>query len=600
MFKLLAKTLDNIQGELGCRPTFPRHLLHRITTLALSVSVVVIAQSLYIPALNAQSSDPPNIVLILADDMGYSDVGCYGGEIETPNLDRLAANGLRFTMFYNTGRCCPTRACLLTGLYPHMTGVGWMMDDQGEQGYRGNLNDSCVTIAEVLRPAGYGTYQVGKWHVTRFVNPQNDSEKANWPTHRGFDDCYSLINGASSMWDPNTLVRTDDFVTCKNDPQYQPVEPYHITDAFSDNAVQFIERHDFDAKPMFMYLAYTSAHWPLHARERDIAKYQGQYDAGYEAIRQTRLKRMIDLGVIAPDTQITNRSGKWEDVPDPEWEADCMEVYAAMIDQMDQGIGRVIASLEQKGQLDNTLIMFMQDNGGCQEGCGRQPDPAKVNPRAESPTLKPIADDQVHYFTSKPEQTRDGWPVRQGHVTPGPADTYIGYGQNWANVSNTPLREYKHFVHEGGISTPLIVHWPRGFAGTNELRHQVSHLIDIMATCVDVGNANYPSNVSDTKIHPMCGTSLRPAFLDQPLPSRTIFWEHEGNRALREGDWKLVAKGPASDRTREVKWELYNIANDRNENHDLSEQYPEQLNKMIQSWEAEAQRTWVYPCPLPK
>ncbi len=549
--------------------------------------------------LVADEPPRPNIIIIMSDDMGYSDIGCYGSEINTPSLDALAADGLRFTQFYNTGRCCPTRASLLTGQYPHRAGVGHMMEDLGLDGYRGELSRNCVTIAEVLRDAGYATYMVGKWHVTKHVNPQDESEKFNWPQQRGFDHSYALINGACSMWDPNSLTRDNQLISCRNDPHYQPQEPYHITDAFSDNAVTYIREHDSD-KPFFMYVAYTAAHWPMHARPRDIAKYHGMYDGGYEPIRQARLEKMKRLGVIAADTEITNRAGDWESVPDKQWEAACMEVYAAMIDQMDQGIGRIVAALRETGRIDNTLIFFLQDNGGCAEGGGRSPDPAKAAPHGDHPILPTIPDDQIHYFTSVPTQTRDGWPVRRGHVFPGPADTFIGYGKNWANVSNTPLREYKHWVHEGGISTPLIVHWPSGIEAKNELRNQPSHLIDLMATCVDVAGAKYPAVYHGNDIQPMEGVSLMPAFRNLPLHRGALFWEHEGNRAVRVGDWKAVAKGQAKDRELPVRWELYNIVKDRNEERDLAAKRPELLATLTRLWDGYAYRTGVFPCPKPK
>lgn len=565
----------------------------------LSVFVLLVAHSLYSPTLKAQSTDRPNILIIMTDDMGYSDIGCYGSEIDTPTLDHLAENGLRFTHFYNTGRCCPTRASLLTGLYPHQTGIGWMMQDQGLDGYRGDLNKKCVTIGEVLNPAGYSTYMVGKWHVTKFVNPKNEQEKANWPLQRGFDRYYGIINGASSLWDPNSLVRGNDLITCVNDSKYEPEEAYHFTDAISDNAVMFIEEHDAQ-QPFFMYVAYTAAHWPMHARQRDIAKYQGKYDSGYDAIRESRFEKMKKLGVIPADSKIGEQAGQWNSVPDKTWEADCMEVYAAMIDQVDQGIGRIVRSLEAKGQLENTLILFLQDNGGCAESCGRNADPEKANPRGKKPSLDPIPNDLVHYFSSKPKQTRDGWPVRQGHVEPGPADTYIGYGRNWASVSNTPLREYKHWVHEGGISTPLIVHWPNGFEAKNELRNQPSHLIDLMATCVDVAQAKYPEELNGDSITPLEGTSLQPAFANESLKREAIYWEHEGHRAVRMGDWKIVAKGKMKDRSLPVKWELYNIRDDRNELNDLSADKPDLKQRMITMWQQYANRTGVFPAPKPK
>jgi len=535
----------------------------------------------------------PNIIIIMSDDMGYSDIGCYGGEIKTPTLDKLASHGLRFTQFYNTGRCCPTRASLLTGLYPHQAGVGHMMNDRGVDGYRGELNDSCVTIAEVLKLADYSTYCLGKWHVTKATFPKAEEAKFNWPLQRGFNRYYGIINGASSLWDPNSLTRDNKPITIKNDPEYQPDEPYHFTDAISDNAVKFINEHD-RSKPFFMYVAYTAAHWPMHARPRDIAKYEGKYDQGYEPIRHARFKRMKKLGVITPDAELSPLVGDWDSIEDKEWEAACMEVYAAMIDQMDQGIGRIVKALKAKNEFENTLIMFIEDNGGCAESGGRNPKGPRI-PRPDAPTLPPIPDDVLHYQSSSPKQTRDGYPVRRGHVMPGPADTYIGYGRNWANVSNTPFREYKHYVHEGGISTPLVVHWPNGIKAKNRLRSEPTHLIDLMATCVDIADAEYPATYKGKKITPYEGKSLMPVFAGKSLDRDMIFFEHEGNRALRMGNWKIVAKGKHGQD--DVNWELYHIKEDRSELHDLAREHPERLERLKTQWVEKATLVKVTPWP---
>jgi len=533
----------------------------------------------------------PNIIVILSDDMGYSDLGCYGSEIHTPILDGLARNGLRFTQFYNTARCCPTRACILTGLYPHQAGIGHMMKDQGLPGYRGDLNNNCVTLAEAVKPAGYATYAVGKWHVTRFKDPEGP--KHNWPLQRGFDRFYGTIHGAGSYFDPNSLTRDNTQISPYADPEYKP-KTFYYTDAITDHAVRFIEENP-RGKPFFMYVAYTAAHWPMHALPDDIAKYKGVYDKGYEAIREARFERMKKLGVIKPDTELSPAPGKWADVPNKAWEARCMEVYAAMIDRMDQGIGKIIETLKKHGLFENTLIMFMQDNGGCAEGMGRRGNQVRGDKPGEPMDPAELQRDMI------PKKTRDGWPVLMGtKVMPGPADTYIAYGKNWANVSNTPFREYKHWVHEGGISTPLIVHWPAGIKAKNELRHQPSHLVDIMATCVDVAGARYPSEYKGHAITPKEGVSLVPAFDNRPIEREALFWEHEGNRAVRIGDWKLVAKGSIADRTRPVKWELYNIAEDRAELHDLSEKYPERVAAMAAKWESYAERCNVFPCPITK
>ena len=535
----------------------------------------------------AKDASRPNIVIIMSDDMGYSDIGCYGGEIYTPVLDGLAANGLRFTQFYNTARCCPTRASLLTGLYPHQAGIGHMMNDRGQDGYRGELNRNCVTIAEALKPAGYSTYCIGKWHVTSHVNPSNDTEKFNWPLQRGFDRYYGIINGASSLWDPNSLTRGNKPITRENDPDYKPSQSYHFTDAISDNAVKFVKEHKGD-NPFFMYVSYTAAHWPMHAREQDIEKYDGKYDQGYVSVRKARLERMKEMGLIDKGTKMTPTVGDWSKVKDKEWESACMEVYAAMVDQMDQGIGRIVEAIKNRGDLNNTLIFYLQDNGGCAENGGRGDKPF---PRPKKPTFKPIPDDVIHYFNSTPKQTRDGYPVRRGRVMPGPEDTYIGYGRNWANVSNTPFREYKHWVHEGGVATPLVVHWPDGIAVKNKLRKEPSHLIDLMATCIDVSGAKYPKEFRGKTIKPLEGKSLIKIFKEDAIDRQAIYWEHEGNRAIRVGDWKLVAKG------RNGKWELYDLKNDRVEMNDLSKKHPEKTKKLQAMWQSYAERTGVIPWP---
>ena len=425
----------------------------------------------------AGAAERPNVIVILSDDMGFSDIGCYGGEIDTPHLDRLAAGGLRFTQFYNTARCCPTRACLLTGLYPHQAGVGHMMVDKGRPGYTGNLNASCRTFAEVLKPAGYRCYAVGKWHVTRHTAA--DGPQHNWPLARGFDRYYGTIHGAGSFFDPSSLVRDETMISAFADPDYQP-ETYYYTDAISDHAVRFLDDHarDDSDKPFFLYVAYTTAHWPMHALPEDIAKYDGKYDDGYAAIRKSRFEKAAKLGLIDPEQPMCPQAEDWGKVADKEWEAACMEVYAAMVDRMDQGIGKIVAELKHSGQFDNTLILFLQDNGGCAEAMGRREQNNHPNvPRPDKPLFAPMKPEDFAARGSVPAQTRDGFPVRMGNqVMPGPADTYVAYGRGWANVSNTPFREYKHWVHEGGISTPLIAHWPKVIERRGEREHQAGHL----------------------------------------------------------------------------------------------------------------------------
>jgi arylsulfatase A-like enzyme len=562
----------------------------RVLWWALAMAVAGVAAVTSVFAATAQR---PNVIIIMADDMGYSDLGSYGGEIQTPNLDALAQGGIRFTQFYNTARCCPTRAALLTGLYPHQAGIGHMMNDRGSDGYRGELNRRSVTIAEALKPAGYRSYMVGKWHVTKHVNPAAPDEKSNWPRQRGFDRFYGTIHGAGSFFDPNTLTRDNTLISPYADPEYQPREFYY-TDAISDHAVRFVSDHarDHAGQPFFMYVAHTAPHWPMHAKEADIAKYRGRYDAGYDAIRAARVEKMKRIGLLDPRWQVAPQAGgAWDAVENRAFEVRCMEVFAAMIDCLDQGVGRLVAELRRTGQLDNTLILFLQDNGGCAELMGRGRNQPPVA-RASRPSLPPLAADYLQPDMI-PKQTRDGYPMRQGYgVLPGAADTYHGYGEAWANVSNTPFREYKHWVHEGGISTPLIAHWPAGIpaARRNALEAQPGHLIDLMATCVDLAGATYPKSHAGETIQPLEGVSLRPALHGQPLGRQApIFFEHEGNRAVRDGPWKLVAKGPAGP------WELYDMAADRTEMNNLAAREPERVRRMIAQWEAWAKRANVLP-----
>jgi arylsulfatase A-like enzyme len=541
-------------------------------------------------------SQVPNIVVILCDDVGYSDLGCFGSEIETPHLDRLAQGGIRFTQFYNTARCCPTRAALLTGLYAHQAGIGHMVDGVGPKSgapaYSGELSKRSVTIAEVLKSAGYATYVTGKWHVTGVNKPKTDAEKHNWPLQRGFDRFYGTIHGAGSFFDPNTLTRNNTYVSPFADPEYQP-ERFYYTDAINDHAVRFVNEHaETQAeKPFFLYMAHTAAHWPMHAKDSDIDKYKGRYDGGYSPIRTARLEKMKRLGLIDERWNATPQVGDWSQVEEKAWESRCMEVFAAMLDCMDQGIGRFVDTLKKNGQYENTLILFLQDNGGCAETMGRQ---GPFVERQESPTLPVLAKDYLQP-DMVPKQTRDGYPVRRGKgVMPGGPDTYIGYGENWANVSNTPFREYKHWQHEGGISTPLIAHWPKGISADqhNKLNSTPAHLIDIMATCVELGQAQYPLEYRGNPIQKREGVSLVPAFEGKPIErTQPLFWEHEGNRAIRMGQWKLVSK-------HNQPWELYNMDTDRTETKNLAEEHPDRVKNMAIQWDAWAMRVGVRPWPL--
>ncbi len=364
---------------------------------------------------------------------------------------------------------------------------------------------------------------------------------------------------------------------------------FYYTDALSDNAVRFLRQHQQESadQPFFMYVAYTAAHWPMQALEQDILKYRGKYDRGYEPVRRARLERLKKLGLVDPKWDCAPTVGDWEGVRRKAWEARCMEVFAAMIDNMDQGIGRILAELKRSGRLENTIIFYLNDNGGCAEDMGRTrlPEPAASE-------LKPMGPDALQTRIRLPMQTRDGRPVRSGRgVMPGPADSYIAYGRDWANVSNTPFREYKHWVHEGGISTPLIVHWPAGIPTTRrgKLETQPGHVIDLMATCVALAGAVYPQEWQGRPIKPMEGISLVPAFVGKTLKrAEPLFWEHESNRAVREGRWKLVAKAGQP-------WELYDMGQDRTEMHDLAPQHAPEVQRLAAKWDVWAERASVLP-----
>jgi arylsulfatase len=525
----------------------------------------------------------PNILIILNDDMGYSDLACYGGEIDTPNLDRLANNGLRFTQFSNTPRCTPSRASLLTGLHPHQCGIGVLTGSFGDGDYDGNLTQRCVTVAELLNDAGYRSYASGKWHLAADVKTPNDA----WPTHRGFAHHYGILAGATTFYWPKTLMR--DLENVEHEAQQDP--DYFLTDAISDEAVGFLRRHlaEHPGKPFFQYLAYTAPHWPLHAKQADIAACKGRFDAGWDVLRAKRRERMIAMGLIDSQWKLTARDPAvpaWDKLDDERqrWEARRMEVYAAQITCMDRGIGRVIELLELQGQLDNTLIFFMADNGGCSEWF----------PPTMPPGPNPIRRDK----------TRDGRDVHAGNnpeIFPGPEDTWQSYGVGWANLSNTPFRLYKHWTHEGGIATPLIVHWPAGIAGKSELRPQRGYLPDVMATVVEATGAAYPREHHGQEIPPCEGVSLVPAFAGQAMADRMMFWEHEGNAAVREGKWKLVknfAAIPTGERFEGEErgdWELYDTDADRTEMCNLASANPKVVARMKAAWEEWANRCSVIP-----
>lgn len=500
------------------------------------------------------AAERPNVVIIMADDMGYSDIGCYGGEIETPNLDALAERGLRFTQFYNTARCCPTRAALLTGLHQHQTGIGQMTESpQGPRkdnrpAYQGYLNRNCVTMAEVLQPAGYHTYMAGKWHL-------GYHGKEKWPRQRGFEHFYGSIAGATSYFKPQGSRG----VLLENEKLDPPTDPnYYTTDAFTDYALQFIDEQKDDA-PFFLYLAYTAPHWPLHAREADIQKYVGKYrNTGWDRLRQQRLAKQKQLGIVDQATTLPPRDEgvrPWNELTDQQREQldYRMAVYAAMVDRMDQNIGRLVSALQDKGQLDNTLLIFLSDNGGCAEpykdlGGGR---------------LSDIND-----------------PDQSGAIS---------YGQGWANASNTPFRKFKVYSHEGGISTPLIIHWPAGLKTTpGAITAHRSQLIDLMPTILEVTGASYPKQFANQSIHPLEGQSFA-GLLDGQVaqPAAWMYWEHAGHKAVRHGDYKALLP------RRENTWQLYHLANDRQETNNLAATEPTRVAEMAAKWQAWAQRVGV-------
>lgn len=533
----------------------------------------------------------PNVIVILTDDMGFSDIGCFGSEIRTPHIDRLAANGLAFTHFYNTARCSPSRASLLTGLYPHQAGMGHLSTENfKEPGFTDDLSKQAVTMAEVFQQAGYATYMSGKWHVAKSLS--KDGDRSNWPCQRGFQRFFGTLNGSGSFYDPGTLISNNTFIA--------PGKDFYYTNAISDTAVKFINENPKE-KPFFFYIAYTAAHWPLHAPESQVQKYTGRYDQGWDATRQQRFEKLKKLGIISKKAVLTARGvniPEWNDAPMKDWQVRKMEVYAAMVDVMDQGIGRIITALEQKGELENTVIFYMHDNGGCAEPLDSdQPEKPLTE---EQKKIKPYSPDSV-FSDKKPVYTRDGHFIRSGKgVMPGNADSWVTYGVEWANVSNTPFSMYKHWTHEGGIATPLIVQWPKGIKAKGQLRTQPGHLIDIMATCIEIAGISYPKQFNGNEIQPYEGKSLLPAFTNRPIKRDFIFWEHEGNRAIRAGKWKLVSKTQKNKNftaADENSWELYDMDIDPTETNNLSSKYPEKVKILKEKWEKEALRTKAKPWP---
>ncbi len=542
------------------------------------VAIILAAAAILAGPVHAER---PHILLVMVDDMGYSDLGCYGGEIQTPNIDSLAQGGVRFSSFYNTGRCCPTRASLLTGLYPHQAGVGRMTADYQTPGYRGHLSENTVTIAEVLRDAGYHTAMAGKWHLSvtemqsrhmRHLNNQvirrTFSDPATYPVGRGFEQHYGNIWGVVNYFDPFSLV---------NNAEAVPSVPkdYYFTDALTDHAVRYIDEYAGDDAPLFLYLAHTAPHWPLHALPEDIEKYKDTYTDGWQPIREARYQRQKEMGLVRPEVcRLSPKNptdARWSARNDREWDSRAMAVHAAMIDRVDQGMGRIIAKLKEKGIYDNTLILFLSDNGASPE-------------RPGAPGF------------DRNSETRDGRKVTYfGHgmpreVFPGGETTYAGIGPAWANASNTPFRFWKATQYEGGVRTPLIAHWPAGMkAKANSITRQSGHVIDIMATCLEAAGVDYPEQFDGRKITPLEGRSLLPILAgEERTAHEAIFFEHFNHRAVRQGDWKLVAGEDES-------WELYNLAVDETELNNVADEQPARVKEMEALWDAWAKRVHVTP-----
>lgn len=516
-------------------PDLLRTLLHRIATLIL---ITVVTGTSIDPgkyALSSESSSVPNIVLILADDMGFSDAGCYGGEIKTPHIDSLAERGMRFTQFYNCARCVPTRASLLTGLYPQQAD-----------------GTHSVTLAEVLRTAGYRTLMSGKWHGYTGL-----------PVERGFDRYYGVLSGSCNFFNPGNRRPGEpepakDFGYVRpfgiDDKVIRPYTPqekdWYATDAFTDYALEYLDQYGGGEQPFFLYLAYTAPHHPLQAPPEEIAKYRGKYMQGWDKLREQRWRRLRELGLAADNWQLSPRDEEapaWENAKDQDaWDL-AMAVYAGMVDRMDQNIGRVLAKVRELGKEENTLVLFLSDNGAC----------AEIN-----------------------NQTPD--------IPPGPMVSYRTYDVPWANAGDTPFRKFKRWTYEGGICTPLIARWPAAIKSGTICRSS-AHVMDIMPTLCELGRAEYPDTWKDQQVTPCEGLSISPLLQGKQRPGHDVIcWEHIGNKAVRQGKWKLVGRGAPSD---VANWELFDLEADRTECHNLAAEHPQLVRQLIDQWTAWADRT---------
>lgn len=499
------------------------------------------------------SAEAPNVLIILADDLGYSDLGCYGGEIPTPYLDRLAAAGVRMSAFYATPRCSPTRASLLTGRYSHEVGIGVLTRPVG---YRGSLDPHVPTLATVLKEQGYRTCLAGKWHLSSDVENPNDT----WPTRRGFDEFYGILGGATSYFNPQAFYHQETPI------QIAPEEDFYLTDALTDHAIDFTSRSAEQDDPFFLYLAYTAPHWPLHAREEDIHAQHGRYAGGWDKTRWGRWEaqeRVAPVRGVSSLPPADSREDDWHSTQDPAWQQERMEVYAAQVSSLDANVGRILDHLDALGELGRTLILFMSDNG------------------AEAMDLE-----VGRYFAPHvtPKQTRGGEAVTLGNtpsVSPGDETTFQSYGRAWANVSNTPFREYKMWVHEGGIAAPLICSWPAGGVPSGSVIDHPFHIIDVLPTVLAATGSDCPEHTAGLSFLDCIRGHAEP-------PERTLYWEHVGNAAIRRGDFKLV-------RQTDQPWELYDLSRDRAEEHDLSAAHPELVEELQQNWQEWAQGAGVIP-----
>ncbi len=499
----------------------------------------------------------PNVVLIVADDMGFSDLGAFGAEIATPHLDSLAHGGTRFTSMMTNARCVPTRASLLTGLYPTQAGLGYVTEDQGSPAYRGRLSDACVTLGEVLGPSGYRTALFGKWHVAQF-------DTGIIPATRGFERSYGPTGGKSSYFRPG-LYRDTQLIGHPTDPDF------YLTEAITGEAIGTIRDYAASRDPFFTMITYSAPHFPLQARPRDIARYRDTYSQGWDRIRQERFARMRQAGLLPGVKQLPPRDREvpaWQRVAHRRWQSERMAVYAGQMTAMDRGVGRILATLDELRIRDNTIVMFLSDNGASAERMGGSSSGSAVS------------------VGRKPMRAGNSW-----RIDPGPSDTFSSYGRAWANTSNTPFSQYKHLTSEGGLATPFLVSWP-GRLPPGRIDHRLLHVSDLMPTLVELCDAQYPSSRNGTRIPLPEGRSFAGALGQRPVPdwtsTRRVYWEHEGNRAARHGRWKLVAEYAK-------RWELYDMLHDRAEQNDLAAGHPDLVGRMSSAWSDWASRVGVRP-----